>query len=78
MLHCILLDLIIYHFIFSSVLVFSVPPSSDGPKSHGDNPTIRHLRATLYIDDPTFLMVLSLADKIRPGAYRLIMEGSIS
>ncbi|KAJ1530636.1 hypothetical protein ONE63_005510 [Megalurothrips usitatus] len=52
-----------------------VPSSSDRAKNSSDNPTIRHLCATLHVDDSTFLIVLALADKLRPGAYRLVMEG---
>ncbi|XP_034251992.1 guanine nucleotide exchange C9orf72-like [Thrips palmi] len=54
-----------------------VPPLTDRPKNITDNPTIRHLCSTLHIDDATFRMVLAHADKIRPGAYRLVMEGSL-
>ncbi|XP_026276233.1 guanine nucleotide exchange factor C9orf72 isoform X1 [Frankliniella occidentalis] len=50
---------------------------SDQPKSYVDNPTVRHLCATLNIDEPTFLIVLAQAEKIRPGAYQLVMEGLI-
>ncbi|KAK3924322.1 Guanine nucleotide exchange C9orf72-like protein [Frankliniella fusca] len=49
---------------------------SDHLKSY-DNPTIRHLRSTLNIDEPTFLIVLAKAEKIRPGAYQLVMEGMV-
>ena len=53
-----------------------VPSLSDRTGNKNDNPYIRHLRATLHVDDATFLMILAQADKIRPGAYRLIMDGS--
>lgn len=60
-----------------SVIHWNGVPSSTGrPKSNADNPNIRHLCSTLHIDDSTFLMVLAHADRIRPGAYRLVMEGS--
>lgn len=53
-----------------------MPSSSDRTGNTSDNPTVRHLRAALHIDESAFLMVLALAEKIRPGAYRLIMDGS--
>lgn len=54
-----------------------VPSAPEGSKTAVDNPTVRHLRANLNIDDATFFIVLAHADRLRPGAYRLVMEGSL-